>query len=299
LIYREHQGWDTRVQVQNLSSVLNAKVKVYFLDAGGDVIHTVVDWICPRGSQTFILAVISTLPGDWVGQVRVESQDWFASSGPTVPAPNIVSVAQLVRWSGPAQVVPLEAMSYNLLSEEQVLDWQTGRMGDLQSGVGTSATLSTGLIGIPSLSGASSGLVTQLAIQNAVSTPGATDFVLFLYDQNGLLDFVCQKLNARQVEYISLTGWGYLKPGFKGSAVISAVAWEHGVIDVASGDVVRNLLGLAAVKVERLNEPTTSSGQLAGDESSATVGIPLADPFKPFNPAPDLGFDDGRPLCPP
>ena len=32
LVYNQHQGWDTALLVQNLSSTLAAKVKVYFLD---------------------------------------------------------------------------------------------------------------------------------------------------------------------------------------------------------------------------------------------------------------------------
>jgi hypothetical protein len=63
LIYSEYQGWDTGVQVQNLSAVTAAKVKVYFLDRSGGIITTLVDWICPRGSQTFFLPVIFDLPG--------------------------------------------------------------------------------------------------------------------------------------------------------------------------------------------------------------------------------------------
>ncbi len=291
LIFREHQGWDTRIQVQNLSSVLNAKVKVYFLDESGDVIHSVVDWICPRGSQAYTLAAISHLPGDWVGQVRVESQNWFAPGSASAPAPNIVSVAQLVRWSGPAQAVPLEAMSYNLLPEEQVFDWQTGRgAGGLESG--------TGLIGIPSLSDSSTGstrLATQLAVQNAVTRPGSTDFVLFLYDQNGLLDMICQRLNARQVEYISLVDWGYVNSRFRGSAVISAVVWEHPVADPTSGSVARNLLGLAAVKTERFRASPPSLPLPAGDQASASVGIPLAGSF---DPDPIFGFAEQPPACP-
>ena len=77
LIYSEYQGWDTALQVQNLSSTTAAKVKVYFLDRSGDVITTLVDWICPRGSQTFFLPVVAGLPGNWVGSVRVESQEWI------------------------------------------------------------------------------------------------------------------------------------------------------------------------------------------------------------------------------
>ena len=89
LIYSEYQGWDTGVQVQNLSSVVAAKVKVYFLDRSGDIITTLVDWICPRGSQTFFLPVVADLPGNWVGSVRVESQEWFSPGDPLVPPPNI------------------------------------------------------------------------------------------------------------------------------------------------------------------------------------------------------------------
>ena len=60
LVYSEYQGWDSGMQVQNLSPVVAAKVKVYFLDRSGDVITTLVDWICPRGSQTFFLPVVQT-----------------------------------------------------------------------------------------------------------------------------------------------------------------------------------------------------------------------------------------------
>ena len=45
LVYSEYQGWDSGIQVQNLSSTRAAKVKVYFLDRSGDVITTLVDWI--------------------------------------------------------------------------------------------------------------------------------------------------------------------------------------------------------------------------------------------------------------
>ncbi len=86
LMYSEYQGWDTGVQVQNLSPVVNAKVKVYFLDRSGDIITTLVDWICPRGSQTFFLPVIADLPGNWVGSIRVESQEWWTPGTSAISA---------------------------------------------------------------------------------------------------------------------------------------------------------------------------------------------------------------------
>ncbi|MFQ5859615.1 MAG: hypothetical protein ACE5LU_28795, partial [Anaerolineae bacterium] len=284
LVYREHQGWNTSIYVQNLSSVVNAKVKVYFLDNSGDIIKTVVDWICPRGNQVFPLAVIDGLRGNWVGQTRVESQEWWTPGDPKVLPPNIVAVAELIRWDGPAQTVLLEGVAYNLFPEKQAFDWQIGSGdGGLESGVG--------LLGIPSFlnnmsGGGETGLTTELAIANLVPKPGFTDFAIYIYDQNGLLDFVCEKLNEKQVEYINVADdWNYINDGFKGSAVISAVFWEHPVLAASGSETtfVRNLVGLAAVKVERFNWPQVPSTDPAddapGDQASASEGFPIAGPF--------------------
>ncbi|RME44927.1 MAG: hypothetical protein D6791_12040 [Chloroflexi bacterium] len=299
LIYREHQGWNTNIQVQNLSSVVNAKVKVYFLDNSGDIIKTVVDWICPRGTQTFPLAVIDGLPGNWVGSVRVESQEWWSPGDPEVPPPNIVSIAELIRWDGPAQTVLLEGVAYNLFPEQQAFDWQIGAdPGGLASGVG--------LIGIPSFlnnigGGGETGLTTELAIANLVPKPGFTDFAIYIYDQNGLLDYVCEKLNEKQVEYINVADdWNYINDGFKGSAVISAVFWEHPVFS-GTGNFQRNLVGLAAVKVERFNWPLVPSTDPAddapGDQASASEGFPINGPWNWQNPV-NFDFEGFSVNCP-
>ncbi|MFQ5855257.1 MAG: hypothetical protein ACE5LU_06405 [Anaerolineae bacterium] len=275
LIYREFNGWETGVQVQNLSSIVNAKVKVYFIDNSGDIITTLVDWVCPRGSQTFFLPVINNLPGSFIGQIRVESQDWFSPGDPAVPAPNIVSVAQLIRYGDPGMTSVLEAAAYNLFTEPQVFDWQLGSgYGGLYSGVG--------LIGIPSLLKdlRNTGVTTELAIMNAVPKSGFTDFAIFIYDQNGLLDFVCEKLNEKQVEYINLNDWGYINAGFKGSAVISATFWEHDVFD-GYGGFARNLVGLAAVKIER--QGTVLGNDIPGDEAAASEGFPVYGRFNFFD----------------
>ena len=94
--------------------------------------------------------------------------------------------------------------------------------------------------------------------------PGFTDFAIFIYDQNGLLDYVCQKLNEKQVEYINLQTWGYVNPGFKGSAMISAMFWEHDVFD-PTGNFQRNLVGLGGVAVERIG--TRLGEDVPGDEA--------------------------------
>lgn len=289
LVYSEYQGWDTAVVVQNLSGVTAAKVKVVFLDRSGGVITTVADWVCPQGTQTFFLPVIASLPGNWVGAVRVESQDWFTPGGPAVSGPNLQAVALLIQYTDIARSDAQEAIAYNLFPEQRAFDWQLGSgPGGLASGVGR--------IGIPSFlkDWHGTGVTTELAIANVVSKPGFTNFALFIFDQNGLLDYVCESLSNGQVEYINLANWGFINPGFKGSALVSATFWEHEVFD-RSGGFTRNLVGLAAVKVERSG--TTLASPIPGDESAGNAGFPIPGPL-PFN-GPLAPRCPGQPSRPP
>jgi len=285
LMYSEYQGWDSGVQVMNLSPVTAAKVKVYFLDRSGDIITTLVDWICPRGSQTFFLPVVHNLPGNWVGSLRVESQDWWTPGSPQVSAPELVGVATLIKYNDAARSAALEAIAYNLLPEHKIYMWQ------IRGGEGTIGGV--GLIAIPSLLKDldATGVTSELAIANVVPKPGLTDFVIYIYDQNGLLDFICEKLNEKQVEYIDLQTWGYVHPGFKGSAIISATFWEHDVFS-PTGAFVKNLLGLGAVAVERTG--TRLGEDVPGDEAAGARGIPFKQDKRM-----EFGFQGPQaPLCP-
>jgi len=271
LVYSEFQGWDTGIQVQNLSTTTAAKVKVYFNDRSGDIVTTLVDWICPRGSQTFYLPAIATLPGNWVGSVRVESQEWFTPGGPVVPAAGIAGVAQLVNYADVQHLNANQAIAYNLLAEFDAHDWQIGSgTGGRESGVA--------VLAIPSLlkDVQGTGVTSELAIANLVQKPGFTDFALNIYDQNGFIDFVCQKLGDKQVEYIDLSTWGYINPGFKGSAIISATYWEHDVFS-PTGQFMRNLVGLGAVSIERSG--TTFAHNIPGDQAAGSTAIPVPGAF--------------------
>ena len=277
LIYSEYQGWDTAIAVQNLSRVTAAKVKVYFLDRSGGVISTVADWVCPSGSQIFYLPVIASLPGHWVGSVRVESQEWLTPGGPSVSAPNIHAVAQLIKYSDVMRTEASEAIAYNLFPEHLAYRWALGSgRGGTDSGVGR--------IGIPSFikDRKGTGVTSEISIANVVSKPGFTNFALFIYDQNGLIDYLCETLSNQQVEYIDLNNWGFIHSGFKGSAIISATFWEHDVFD-ARGGFTRNVVGLAAVKVERSG--TALGSPIPGDEAAGNIGFPVPGPFHFLGPA--------------
>jgi len=272
LIYSEYQGWDSALTVQNLDPVVVAKVKVYFLDRGGDIITTLVDWICPRGSQTYFLPVIAGLPGNWVGSARAESQEWITPGGPLVDTPHIQTVVMLEKWSDPARTERREAVAYNGLTEKLSFDWQIGpgTEGGLTSGVG--------VVAVPLVAKGNRGVTSELAITNFVPKPGFTDFAIYLFDQNGYIDSICEKLNEKQVEYIDFASWGVVPRNFLGSAVISATFWEHDVFD-DRGTFERNLVGLGSTVVERVGG-TLGGDDVPGDESKAFEGIPIFTPFQ-------------------
>ena len=266
LIYSEYQGWDSAIQVQNLSAIHAAKVKVYFMDRSGDIITTLVDWICPRGSQTYLLPVIGALPGNWVGSARAESQEWITPGGPLVDPPRIQSVVLLEQWTDPARTERREAVAYNALTEVLSFDWQIGHgPGGMASG--------SAVVAIPLLMKGYNGITSEIAITNVVPKPGFTDFAVYIFDQNSLLHIVCEKLGDRQVEYIDLATWGFVPSRFNGSAVISATFWDHPVHD-GRGEFVRDLVGLTAVAVERVGRDSTEP-DVPGDESKAFEGIPI------------------------
>jgi len=272
LTYSEYQGWDSAIQVQNLSGTTAAKVKVYFLDRAGGIITTLVDWICPRGSQTFFLPVIGGLPGAWVGSARIESQEWITPGGPNVEPPKVLSVVLLEKWADPARTARREAIAYNAQTECYSYDWQLG------SGKGGTASGSA-VFAIPLVAKGYNGVTSEIAITNLVPKPGFTDFVIYLYDQNGRIDHFCEKLTEKQVEYLDLNTIGWIPPRYMGSMVVSAVFWEHDVFD-GQGRFVRNLVGLGAVSVERIGG-VLGGNDVPGDESKAFEAFPIFDHFEP------------------
>jgi len=168
-------------------------------------------------------------------------------------------VAHLLKYSGPTMDELLEAAAYNLFPEWQAFDWQ----------VGEKWWYSARLIGIPSLMKGGAGVTTELAIHNVNPNPGWTDFAIYIYDQNGLLGFDCEKLNEKQSEYINLDSWGYINPGFKGSAVI----WGTETTQWYNNPYGWSAFGLTAVKVERLS--TVLGTDVPGDESTVSEGFPV------------------------
>ena len=202
-------------------------------------------------------AVGFTIGAVWAGAVRltttIRRQAAFWNS-----------IVVLEKWGDPARTQRREAVAYNAFTERTSLDWQLGR-GDGTDG--------SAVLAVPMLAKENRSVTSELAITNLVAKPGFTDFAVFLYDQNGLLGHVCEKLNEKQVEYIDLSRWGFIAPRWLGSGVISATFWEHDVFD-GQGVFQRNMVGLAAVAVERVGA-VQGDPDVPGDESRAFEAFPV------------------------
>ncbi|MSP14305.1 MAG: hypothetical protein EXR62_15295 [Chloroflexi bacterium] len=205
LIYREFNGWDTLVTVQNLSKRSKARVKVYFLDNNNSIITTQVDWLCEGGPHTFILPFSDVQSGLYVGSVRIESQDYWSPGDPPVEAPNILSIIT-VRNPQTGQ-----GFSYNALVDVPPANSNTIMVPSVQR-QWRDATV------------AGRTWSTELAIKNLNSNPGITFFRIDFYDQNGYLTSLCRLLNQGQVIYEKLDDIASIGRGFSGSAVLQVTS---------------------------------------------------------------------------
>jgi hypothetical protein len=241
LIYREYNGWNTSIQVQNLSSIHRALVKIYFLGNSGDTIDTITKWICPRGSQTFYLPAINNLPSQYMGQARIESQNWWGPGDPPGDAPFILSIVNLVNYNTG------QGAAYNTFPKQEAM------------GIRWVALPFLGKEKHDPYEPSGTKWNSEIAITNLDMIPGVSTYRINFFDQNGLLYSLCQTLNEKQVDYIKLASIGIIPTGWLGSAVIS---WQC--------SSPPNVGALGVVVVEK------ASGYPSGDLTKAYEGFPLA-----------------------
>jgi hypothetical protein len=208
-------GWESRIHVQNLSSLLTADVQVSFYDAAGAIVRLPDRAaICPRGQAIFDLPRADGAGRPVVASVRIESLTASPGEGGRAEPANIGGVAEVLRrpvlGDGPAA----SAFAYELLPEKHGYDWPVG------SGAG--------LIAVPGVvvgSESAYGRRTRLAVANLAVQPGFTNVAVYLFDQNSLVRTLCRQLRERQIESIDLPAWNGLTPELRGGALVSAVAW--------------------------------------------------------------------------
>jgi len=240
LIYREINGWDSGIEVQNLSSITKALVRVQFMDNNGGIITTVEDQICPRGCQTFYLPAINNLPGLNVGAAKIESLVWWDPANPPAELPFILSVVNLTNFDTG------QFISYNALPAQEAegmtivaLPCLTKFKQEPYNPLGTTWT-------------------SAIAIQNLNPNPGQTSVRIDIYDQDKLFRSTYQYLRPLQVSYIDLSNIGDIPPDFSGSAIMSVE--ESNQSGVPS---------IGVVLVDR------AFGYPSGDLTGAYEGLPI------------------------
>ena len=261
IVFDREAGWDLGVNVQNTSFSRSAWVDISYLDAAGiPQLHFDVT-ICPGNTETLFAPVFSVAgpdPATW-GSVRVVSRP--PPAAPWEPAAHIAGVAYMLRYSDAARSTTLEALSYELLADNQVGAWPLGSSG---GGVetGTAVVALPGLTYDPDTPGAD----TELYISNLVGLPGRTQAQLRLYDGPSLVATRMLDLQAGEVSRTTLGGLG-LTTEFVGSALVSATYWDHALPGPVGGGLAQ--VGLGAVAVTRVRSADGDA------RSSATLGEPL------------------------
>jgi hypothetical protein len=237
------------------------------------------NWICPGSSQTFFWPLVTDEGPPEFARVRVEALS--PDLADPLPPPPIAGVLETIRYDDAQRSTAVEALAYPLLPQSATYVWPAGAAGGgLESGAG--------LIGLPLLERARDAgeASTLVAMSNLVPVPGFTDFALYIFDQNGLVDYICLKLNEGETEYLNLSSAGYFNPGFRGSAVISASFWEHWVLNDRS-EPVRNVVGLAAAAWHRAAmRPATDQGDVVEAVPITGRFVPLSQSCASFPPRP-------------
>ncbi len=217
-LYREWNSSYPDIPVQNLNAKANALAKVYFFDASGDIIHTMVEWICPRGSHIFTLpARLRDLAEG--GSVRIESHSWDADS---MSSPEPVAPAHILSVVNLDNVENSQAVSYNA-TPYGYEEWTT-------------------LLAIPYLSRTpSDDAGTEIVLHNMNPNPGFVKVKIEFYDESGgIMYAIDQVMMGGQVDYIRLGDYGFIPPGFVGSALIRVIEGTQSVWAIEAAVIDRD-----------------------------------------------------------
>ncbi len=249
------------LSVMNTSGLAAADVEVQFLDASGAVLKWLSDTITPFGSQSFELPASGAALGHGAASIRVTSR---SSADVTEDAPPIAAAAE-VNWWGYKR---LGGKSAHVLAPES----------ELMSSMITAETTGspgTRAVALPifekDLDDRNFSVTTELALADLVPEPGWTDVAVLIFDRNDLVDVLCRRLDAGEVQYVNLQHLGAIDPGFNGTAIVSATYWEH--LDSAATQPPTGRVGISAALVTRYG--TVAGQDIPGDEVSVTMGTPL------------------------
>lgn len=262
-------GIRSRWTVQNMASDRPAHVRWTVRAAGQAIVESAE--ICPRGSASWSSDDVTRRIGPdrpWTGDLVVESlpgpRAWEAP-------PNLVGVVEVAAAPGPpaGRTAPPVDPSDS---------------GGVVGALAYEMTLVPGhrppkasarLVGVARLGGAgwaAGGTPDSLVVADLGGGVGGTAFGLFAYDANGLAAVRCHRLPPFGAVALDTSRLGPVGRSFRGSALVSAAAWDPAVGDARPAAAAGSLAVLA------LAAPSASRERGALDDAwSAAAGFPLGD----------------------
>lgn len=129
LAYLPEDGWETDVHVQNLSGIVDAKVRLDFFGPTGKIIDTRTGYIPPGRSARFAFEALVSDPNGAspsAGWIQITSEEVWREGNSVVFPSNIVGVVHLVRRNQAGCV--LESIAYNTQNEQTIFDWPSGQL---------------------------------------------------------------------------------------------------------------------------------------------------------------------------
>ena len=267
LIFREWSGWDASIQVQNLSRTGQPTfVTVDFLDNSGDEILFLADWVCPTGSTTFYLPIVTDLGYEYVGAAEIESHSQVSFPGEVTPAQPIFAVVDLKRPDNPlTPEMDAQGGSYNAHPESQK-EWVSE-------------------IALPFMTKDADNMWTSfIAIRNNSNCNKIKGHIWFKDETGRLLcNLEFPWLHPKHVKLIDLNNVGCLTAGYVGSAKVFVDEFEQLCDTDNDGHAENEPLMPSVIVVERgiLGATLGSTPEVAaneviayGDVTSIYEGIP-------------------------
>ena len=213
LLYREISGWDSSIQVQNLT--LDSQptfVTVDFFDQSGDEILFVGDWVCRNGAKTFYLPAITDLgvnyPFGYVGAAEIQSHPQVDYPGGLHYGEPIFAVVDLKK---------------SKVYDDAIPGWRHTVAGETQAGAYNAHPQvqkeNAWVWAMPFIAKEQQGVTSRIVIRNNANCNKITGDI-YIYDETArvVTTIPVPWLHPKHMKVFDLAYFGQIARGFVGAA---------------------------------------------------------------------------------
>jgi len=281
LLYREISGWQSSIQVQNLTvGSVPTFVTVEFFDQSGDSILFVGDWVCRNGSKTFYIPAITDLgvnfPFGYVGAAEIMSHGQVDYPGDWHDGEPIFAVVDIKKLK---------------VYDDTTGFWRHTFPGETQAGSYNAhpwwQKQNADLWFMPYIAKEQEGVTSRIAIRNNANCNKISGNIR-IYDETGteVTRIPVPWLHPKHMKIVDLAYFGQIARGFVGAAtfVVDPVTGVEQLCDTNQDGITDQLPIMPSVVVLNYGYATElpiGSGagpwkQTGGDVTRVYEGIPMA-----------------------